>query len=208
MTNQVGPVLGRHTSQERHAAAVSELPNDQPHQPPWHSHAEGHTVQIEAASREDHRWRTGRLQSKKEHHRTDFQPKNPLWETFPAPARPLPCLLRLQDGHRQGLACSFVGNHEEVQYQRQPYPSHQTHLWQGHHCSPLRRQFRRLVPSNSWSPTGMSSLTHFLQHISTTDHDRPLRRSRRHCHHWRQNNHQFPLSWWHRWLSRKKNWQN
>ena len=35
----------------------------------------------------------------------------------------LPCLQRLQEG--QGLTCSFVGNHEEVQHQQQPYPSHQ-----------------------------------------------------------------------------------
>ena len=26
------------------------------------------------------------------------------------------------------LACSFVGNHEEVQHQHQPYPSHETPL--------------------------------------------------------------------------------
>ena len=37
-------------------------------------------------------WRTGRLQSRKEHHRADLQPKNPLWEIHPTPARPLPCL--------------------------------------------------------------------------------------------------------------------
>ena len=30
---------------------------------------------------------------------------------------------------------------------------------------------------NSWSPTGMSTLTHPLQHISGMDHDRCLRRS-------------------------------
>ena len=45
-----------------------------------------------------------------------------------APARSVPCLHRLQEGIRQGLACSFVCNHEEVQYQRQPYPSHQKSL--------------------------------------------------------------------------------
>ena len=49
-----------------------------------------------------------------------------------APTRPLPCLHRLQEGPRQGLACSCVGNYEEVQHQRQPYPSHQKPLWQGH----------------------------------------------------------------------------
>ena len=34
-------------------------------------------------------------------------------------------VFRLQEGLRQGLACSFVGNHEEVQHQHQLYPSHQ-----------------------------------------------------------------------------------
>ena len=38
----------------------------------------------------------------------------------------------------------------------------------------------------------MSALMHPLQHISGKDHDRRLRRSRRHCQHWRQNNHQSP----------------
>ena len=31
----------------------------------------------------------------------------------------------LEEGLPQGLACSFVGNHEEVQHQHKPYPSHQ-----------------------------------------------------------------------------------
>ena len=34
MTNTVDPVLSHHTSQERQPAAVPELLNDQPHQPP------------------------------------------------------------------------------------------------------------------------------------------------------------------------------
>ena len=72
---------------------MPELPNDQP---PRQSHAEDHTEQIEAASREDNCRRTGRLQSKKEHYRADLQPKNPLWEISLARARPLPCLHRLQ----------------------------------------------------------------------------------------------------------------
>ena len=45
-----------------------------------------------------------------------------LCEISPAPARPLPCLHRLQEGLRQGLARSFVGNREEVQHQNKPYP--------------------------------------------------------------------------------------
>ena len=55
-------------------------------------------------------------QDRKEHHRADLQPTNPQ-RISPAPARPLSCLHRLQEGLRQGLACSFVGNHEEVQHQ-------------------------------------------------------------------------------------------
>ena len=31
---------------------------------------------------------------------------------------------RLHEGLRQCLTCSFVGNHEEVQHQHQPYPIH------------------------------------------------------------------------------------
>ena len=68
-----------------------------------------HTEEIEATSREDHRRRTGTLQSRKKYHRADFQPTQSLWGISPAPARPLPCLHRLQEGLRQGFACSFVG---------------------------------------------------------------------------------------------------
>ena len=96
MATPVDPVLSHHLSQESQPAAVPELPNDQPHQPPKQRHAEDHTKQIEATSGENHCQRQ---------------------------ARHLPCLLRLQEGLRQGLTCSFVGNHEEVQQQRQPYPS-------------------------------------------------------------------------------------
>ena len=68
---------------------------------------------------------------RKEHQWADFQPTNPLWEISPVPARPLPCLRRRQEGLRQGLACSFVGIHEEV-HQHQPYSSHQKPVWQDH----------------------------------------------------------------------------
>ena len=40
MANTMNPVLSHHTSQERQPAAVPELQNDQPHQPPKQSHAE------------------------------------------------------------------------------------------------------------------------------------------------------------------------
>ena len=59
--------------------------------------------------------------------RADLQPTHSLWEISSAPAWPLPCLHRLQKGLWQGLACSFMGNHDEV-HQHQPYPSHQIPL--------------------------------------------------------------------------------
>ena len=58
------PVLSHHTSQERQPAAVPELPNNKP-QSPKQSHAEDHAAQTEATSGEDHRRRTGRLQSER-----------------------------------------------------------------------------------------------------------------------------------------------
>ena len=76
--NPMDPVLSHHTSQERQPAAMPELPNNKPHQSPKQSHAEGHTEYIEATSAEDHRRRTGRLQSRKEYHRADLQPTHSL----------------------------------------------------------------------------------------------------------------------------------
>ena len=52
VANPMDPVLTHHTSQERQPAAVSELPNNQPHQSPKYSHAENPT---EATSGKDHR---------------------------------------------------------------------------------------------------------------------------------------------------------
>ena len=51
---QAGGRVSRHRSfKERQPSAVSELPNDQPHQSPKQSHPEDHTEQIEATSGED-----------------------------------------------------------------------------------------------------------------------------------------------------------
>ena len=50
MANPMDPVLSHHTSQERQPAAVPELLNNQPHQPPKQSHAEDLTEQIETTS--------------------------------------------------------------------------------------------------------------------------------------------------------------
>ena len=79
MANPMDPYHhSHHTSQERQPAAVLELPNSKPHQSPKQSHAEDHTEQIEATSGEDHRRRTGRLQSRKEYHIADLQPTHSM----------------------------------------------------------------------------------------------------------------------------------
>ena len=65
MANPMDPVLSHYTSHERQPAAVPELSNDQPHRPSKQSHAEYHTIQVEAASGEDQCWKTGRLKSRK-----------------------------------------------------------------------------------------------------------------------------------------------
>ena len=78
--------------------SMPELLNDQPRQLIQQSYAVDHKEGIEAANRENYHWSRGRLQSRKEHHRADHQPKNPLWETSPAPARPRPCLHKLREG--------------------------------------------------------------------------------------------------------------
>ena len=95
MANPLDPGLGHHSSQDRQPAAVPELPKDQPYQPPKQSHVEDHTEQFEAASGEDHCWRTGRLQSRKERQRADLQPTNGLWKISSAAVIPPPCLHRL-----------------------------------------------------------------------------------------------------------------
>ena len=74
MANPMGPALSHHISQKRQPAAVPELPNNQPHQ----SSKQSHTEQIEATRGEDHRRRTGRLQSRKEYHRADLQLKHSM----------------------------------------------------------------------------------------------------------------------------------
>ena len=120
MANPVDPVLSHRTSKGRQLAAVPELPNDQPHQPPKQSHAEDHTEQIEATSgkypEEQTGFRAGRSTTEQ-----NFNLRI-LCEKF------LQHQQHLYQQPSTGLACSFVGNHEEVQHQHQPYPSHQKPL--------------------------------------------------------------------------------
>ena len=128
MANPMDPVLSHHTSQERQTAAVPELPNNEPHQSLKQSHTEGHTEQIEATSGEDHRRRTGRLQSRKEYHRADLQ-QSILCEKYLQHQQDLYHVFTdFKKAFDKVLACSFVGNHEEVQHQHKPYPSHQKPL--------------------------------------------------------------------------------
>ena len=53
MAIPLDPVLDHHTSQENQPAAVPELLNNHPHQPPKQSHAEDYIEQIEATGGED-----------------------------------------------------------------------------------------------------------------------------------------------------------
>ena len=104
-------------AQERQYAAVPELPNDQPHQAPKQSHAEDHIEQTEPASGEDHYWRTASVRARRCTTEQIFNLRI-LCEKDPQHQQDL------YHGFRRGLACIFVGNHEEVQHQCQPYPSY------------------------------------------------------------------------------------
>ena len=143
----------------------------------------------------------GRLQSRKEHYRADLQLTNPLWQMSPAPARPLPCLYRLQGVLRQGLACSFVGNHE-VQHQHHLYPGQKKTL-----TRPLVLSSSTSIGDWFWTVGVQQGCLLSLIPFNIffwKGHDRCHRRSQRHCQHWRQNNNWSPLCWWHWWLSRRK----
>ena len=118
MANPVDQALSHYTSQERQPAAVPELLNDQP---PKQSHAEDHSEQIEA---------TSKLRSSlKERQEGAPQSRSSTYESYvrniSSTSKTSAMSPRLQEGLRRGLARSFVGNHEEVQHQHQPYPSHQ-----------------------------------------------------------------------------------
>ena len=119
MAIPVDPVPGHHTSQERQTAAVPELPNNKPHQSPKQSHAEDILnilkPQAENIIAEE---QEGVPQSRSSTYA--FCVRN-----ISSTSKTSACLHRLQEGLRQSLACSFVGNHEEVQHQHKPYSSHQ-----------------------------------------------------------------------------------
>ena len=111
---------------------------------------------------------------------------------------PLSCLHLLQKGIRQGVTRSTLGNYEVVQYQYKPYQRDSESLWQGHQCSLLQWQHRRLVQNYSRSKTGMSALTHRLQHIPGENHGWCTWRSQIDSQHWREDNLKLTFCWWHK----------
>ena len=128
MANTMDPVLIHHTFRERQPAAVPELPNDQ-----LISHPSKVMLKItlnrlkpqaeKIIAEEQAGYRAGRSTTEQ-----IFNLRILCEKISPAPARPLPCLHRLQEGLRQDLACSFVSNHEDAEHQRQAYPNHQKPL--------------------------------------------------------------------------------
>ena len=176
MANPVDQVLGHHISQGRQPAAVPELLSDQPHQSLKQSHAEDHIRHTEAASAEDHHVRKGRLQSKKGHHRADLQPTNPLREISPAPARPLPCLHRLQKSFDRVWHAALWASMKKyittnlIRVIKNLYDKATSAVL-------FNSSIGDWFMNNSWSPTEIFTVTHPLQYISGKDHDRRLRRS-------------------------------
>ena len=149
-------------------------------------------------SREDHCWGTSRLPPRTQHYRADLQLQDTLWEVPPTPTGPLSCLHWLQKVIRQGVARSTLGNYEVVQYQYKPYQCNSESLRQGHQCSLLQRQHRRLLQNYSQSKTGLPALTHPLQHIPGENHGWCTWRSQIDSQHWRQDNLKLTFCWWHR----------
>ena len=151
---------------------MPELPNDQPHQLPKQSHAEDHTEQIEATSKEDHRWRTGRLQSRKTSETLDRVWHTALWATM--------------------KQCNISTN--LIQVIKNPCDKVTSAVLFN---SSIGDWFRTIVGVQQGCLLSPILFNILLERIMT----RHLRRSWRHCKHWRQNNHQSLLCWWHWWLS-------
>ena len=170
MADHMDSIPNYHTPNERQLAAVPELQHHQPYQPSQYSHLEDHPKQIPAEGRRDHCRRASRIQSRKEHHRTNIQSQDPQREIPAASAESLPCLHRLQEGLWQGMARSPTGNYEEIQHQCQHHTSHVKSVWQGPECSPVQWQHRRMVQNYSRSSTRVSTLTNPLEHLPRENH--------------------------------------
>ena len=66
-----------------------------------------------------------RVQSRKEHHRTNIQSQDPMREIPAASAEYLPCIHRLQDGFWQSMVRSLMGSYEDIQQKGK----HHTSQW-------------------------------------------------------------------------------
>ena len=103
--------LGHHTPQERQSATMPEIMNNQPHQPipamlSWRYYSTDFSQrQKRFFPRSKLGFRAGRS--------TIEQIFN-LWILCEKSPRPVTCLHRLQEGIWQGLACSLMGDHEEI----------------------------------------------------------------------------------------------
>ena len=78
-------------------------------------------------------WSAGWVHSQEKHHRTNPQSENPVWKVLSTSAESVSCLHIFQRSIWQGMACSLMGNHAEVQYQIQCRSSlrHWAPVWQG-----------------------------------------------------------------------------
>ena len=124
MANTVDPVLSHHTSQERQLAAVPELPNKNPHQSPGKvmlkiilNRLKPQAEKIIAE--EQAGFRAGRSTTEQVFNLRILSEKYLQHQQDP---------YHVFIDFKKALACRFVGNHEEVQHQHKPYPSHQKPL--------------------------------------------------------------------------------
>ena len=127
--------------------------------------------------------RTGRFPSRKKHNRTDIQPKNPVWKTSPTSEKHLSPVHRLQEGLRQSMARSTMGDHDKVQHQREAHWNHTKSLRKRNECCIGPGNYGRMVSHISWSSSGVPALPNPLQHISRGYHDTCSRELQRHHQH-------------------------
>ena len=107
---------------------MPKLPNNKPHQLPKQSHSEDYTEKIEATSgkiiaKEQAGFRAGRSTTEQIFNlrslcKKYLQRQQDLYHVF----------IDFKKAFYRVWHAAFVGNHEKVQHQYQPYPSHQKPL--------------------------------------------------------------------------------
>ena len=86
----------------------------------------------------------------------DLQPQNPVWKVPSTSAQFVPCLHRFQNNIWQGMACSLMDHHAEIQYQCKSSSRRWAPVRQCHKCSSDEWQHRIMVQNNSDSQARMS----------------------------------------------------